>query len=95
MREISKFKDKANVLPMWIDMTYIYIYLLGLVFEVENLNEVTSVHQEQIFNLQNTDEQLDERITNLENNGSGSSNTTGYNVCATTHISFNDETAAD
>ena len=47
-------------------------------FEVENLNEVTFVHQEQIFNLQDTDEQLDDRITNLENNGSGSSNTTGF-----------------
>ena len=70
--------------------------------DVEDLNEVTFVHQEQISglqsdvsNLQNTDEELDTRITNLENNGSASSNTTGYNFCATTHISFNDKTAAD
>ena len=53
--------------------------------DVEDLNEVTFVHQEQISglqsdvsNLQNTDEELDERITNLESNGSGSSNTTGF-----------------
>ena len=52
--------------------------------DVEDLNEVTFVHGEQISglqadvsNLQNTDVELDTRITNLENNGSGSSNTTG------------------
>ena len=61
-----------------------YVFPLALVLDVDSLNEVTFVHQEQIFglqsdvsNLQNTDEQLDARITNLENNGSGSSNTTG------------------
>ena len=55
------------------------MYIIGLVLDVESLQETTFVHSEQISSMQNTDAELDIRVTALENSANGSipSNTTG------------------